>query len=399
MIRRITIEQFMSHVHTVIEPAAGLTVIVGPNNCGKSALVAALQCLSYNALGKPFVRHGSRWARVTVETGEGDRIEWMRENDSVTYTINGVKTHRGIVPDDLPKKLRINEVKADDDTTEFDIHFAEQKKPIFLLGQDKHAALFFASSSDAGYLLKMQQNWKSRIRARRQEAKQLGEDLARDQAALAGFEPLEEVACALEEAEKHFGELDVIERRRAEVKALIAKLETASRTQQIWEAASTCLEPLAPLPDLADDESCRKVVIHWRRTAHAELMESQRLQVLDIPSPPVLEPTESLASNVAAMRTKQRFVAKVGGKAEVVAQLEEPPALTDVRELAQAIKLLAEARRRIEAKLTEVNRCSKEQSEAKQEIERFIADHPECPTCGGTIDAERFLNRGEHVHV
>lgn len=399
MIRRITIEQFMSHVHTVIEPAAGLTVIVGPNNCGKSALVAALQCLSYNALGKPFVRHGSRWARVTVETGEGDRIEWMRENDSVTYTINGVKTHRGIVPDDLPKKLRINEVKADDDTTEFDIHFAEQKKPIFLLGQDKHAALFFASSSDAGYLLKMQQNWKSRIRARRQEAKQLGEDLARDQAALAGFEPLEEVAPALEEAEKQFAELDVIERRRAEVKALIAKLETANRTQQIWEAASACLEPLAPLPDLADDESCRKVVIHWRRTAHAELMESQRLQVLEIPSPPVLEPTESLASNVAAMRTKQRFVAKVGAKAEVVAQLEEPPALTDVRELAQTIKLLAEARRRIEAKLTEVNRCSKEQSEAKQEIERFIADHPECPTCGGTIDAERFLNRGEHVHV
>lgn len=389
----------MSHVHTVIEPAAGLTVIVGPNNCGKSALVAALQCLSYNALGKPFVRHGSRWAKVTVETSEGDRIEWMRENDSVTYSINGVKTHRGIVPDDLPKKLRINEVKADDDATEFDIHFAEQKKPIFLLGQDKHAALFFASSSDAGYLLKMQQNWKTRIRARRQEAKQLGEDLARDQAALAGFEPLDEAAPSLERAETQYAELEAIERRRAETKSIIGKLEAASRTQQAWEATSTCLKPLVPVPSLADEESCRKVVANWRKTAQTALREEEKLGVLDIPALPVLAPTETLANTVSAIRTKQRFVSKVGAKAAVVAEIEEPPFLTDVRELSQTIKKLSEARKQIEVKLSEVDRCSKEREEARKEIQRFIADHPECPTCGGMIDPERFLSREEHVHV
>ena len=36
MITRIELTNFMSHKHTVIEPAAGLTVLVGPNNIGKS---------------------------------------------------------------------------------------------------------------------------------------------------------------------------------------------------------------------------------------------------------------------------------------------------------------------------------------------------------------------------
>jgi predicted ATP-dependent endonuclease of OLD family len=42
MIKRIELTNFMSHEHTVLEPAAGLTLLIGPNNCGKSAVVAAL---------------------------------------------------------------------------------------------------------------------------------------------------------------------------------------------------------------------------------------------------------------------------------------------------------------------------------------------------------------------
>ena len=48
VIKRIELINFMSHEHTVIEPAAGLTVLVGPNNCGKSAIVTALQILCHN---------------------------------------------------------------------------------------------------------------------------------------------------------------------------------------------------------------------------------------------------------------------------------------------------------------------------------------------------------------
>jgi predicted ATP-dependent endonuclease of OLD family len=42
MTQRIILENYMAHGRTVIEPAAGLTVLVGPKNRGKSAVVHSM---------------------------------------------------------------------------------------------------------------------------------------------------------------------------------------------------------------------------------------------------------------------------------------------------------------------------------------------------------------------
>ena len=60
MITRIELTNFMSHSSTVIEPAPGLTVLTGPNNCGKSAVVAALQILCHNENSTYVLRHGEK---------------------------------------------------------------------------------------------------------------------------------------------------------------------------------------------------------------------------------------------------------------------------------------------------------------------------------------------------
>jgi exonuclease SbcC len=70
MIRRITLQNYMAHTYTVIEPSEGLTVLVGPNNCGKSAVVSALQTLCNNASGDYMVRHDEKEAQITVETDD-----------------------------------------------------------------------------------------------------------------------------------------------------------------------------------------------------------------------------------------------------------------------------------------------------------------------------------------
>jgi predicted ATPase len=159
MIRKITLQNFMSHRHTVIEPASGLTVLVGDNNCGKSAVVAALQILCRNASGDYMVRHGENECKIIVETDEGHIVEWKRKGGTVSYTLNGKAIHRlrGGIPDDLHKLLRIPMVFPQDGGDPFDIHFGEQKKPIFLLDEPgSRAAKFFASSSDAEVLIRMQ---------------------------------------------------------------------------------------------------------------------------------------------------------------------------------------------------------------------------------------------------
>ena len=91
MIRRIQLKNFMSHTDSVIEPCDRLTVLVGPNNCGKSAVVAALQALCRNERGSAFVlRHGQREAVVQLDLDDQHTVEWRRtKSGAVTYTVDG----------------------------------------------------------------------------------------------------------------------------------------------------------------------------------------------------------------------------------------------------------------------------------------------------------------------
>src|SRR5688572_19125016 len=94
MITRIVLENYMSHGRTVIEPAAGLTVLVGPNNCGKSAVVSALQTVCGDHDGDFMVRHGEKSCQVTVETSDGHSVTWRRVKGKVSYVIDGREVHR-----------------------------------------------------------------------------------------------------------------------------------------------------------------------------------------------------------------------------------------------------------------------------------------------------------------
>jgi len=79
-ITRITIGNFQSHKHTVIEPAPeGLTVLVGASDSGKTAILRALKWLFYNQPnGTEYIRGGESTARVRVEFADGRWVERRR---------------------------------------------------------------------------------------------------------------------------------------------------------------------------------------------------------------------------------------------------------------------------------------------------------------------------------
>ena len=204
MITRIELVNFMSHDRTVIEPAAGLTVLVGPNNCGKSAVVAALQILCHNADSTYVTRHGEKECSVRVETDDGHVVEWRRKN-SPSYRINGEKFDRlgrNNTPDQLNKTLRLSHIEIGDDQL-FDVHFGEQKTPIFLLDRPaSHAAKFFASSSDVDRFLKMQDRHRTKLAERKAQKQRLEDESKRLNHELEVLEPIEELDHSLKAVEK-----------------------------------------------------------------------------------------------------------------------------------------------------------------------------------------------------
>lgn len=389
----------MSHVRTVIEPAPGLTVIVGPNNCGKSAIVNALQCLAYKASAIPFVRHGSRYARVTVETEEGDRIEWAREKDQVSYCINGERTHRGVVPDSLPAKLRLAKVQADDEDTTFDIHFAEQKQPIFLLGQEKHAALFFASSSDTGYLLKMQQTWKSRVNDHKKELKRLNDQLVHDRAVLEAYAPLDGIEAGVRQAEGDFTQLEDHNRELKHLRDWHRRHRRGQRVAHEQEVRLAALNTLTPPPGLQETTPARELAKRWRRVRRVWDRETERLAALALPVEPLIADTSGLSKLVRRLAIQHRDTERQAEIAERLAPLNAPPQLGDPADLAHRLRLANQLQERVTAAEQHIVKLDSELTRVEAELRLYLGTHPECPTCGGTIDPERFLKNQEHAHA
>jgi exonuclease SbcC len=76
MIKKIHLENFMAHQDTSIELSPGVTVITGPNNVGKSAVVEAIRHLVYNPSPKNIIRHKAKKAIVSLELDSGEIIIW-----------------------------------------------------------------------------------------------------------------------------------------------------------------------------------------------------------------------------------------------------------------------------------------------------------------------------------
>lgn len=389
MITHIELTNFMSHTRTVIEPSPGLTVLIGPNNCGKSAVVAALQILCHNENSTYVTRHGEKECSVVVKTSDGHEVRWGRKN-SPSYVINGQKFDRlrgSGLPDELHQALRLPKVDAGE-ANEFDVHFGTQKSPIFLLGSSEAtAARFFASSSDAVHLVAMQRRHKekhSQAKGKKQElearSRALNEELEalqpvvdvdeRLSRAELAYQELQEQAKNLESLltleRKFCKQLDEIAHRAAEVEAVSSLLPPPSLTPteaieqlllglaQSGAAVSrlTALqEALAPLPSppelgnvTALNESLSGIIAESHRYARAEadLQELKRLE-----SPPQLQETDLLEGTIARMKRATSTLSESAEQEGVLRQLESPPQLDQEADLDRLLRSLQSGARNL----------------------------------------------------
>ncbi len=395
MITRITLTNYMSHAHTVIEPAAGLTVILGPNNCGKSAIVSALQTLCGDNTGDFMVRHGEKECSVTVETDDGHTIRWQRNKKSTIYILDGIevsRTGRGNLPDDLQTLLRLGKVAHPSKDEEFDVHFAQQKSPIFLIDREADTAAFFSTASDAEKLIEMQKLHKTKVADRRRQVVETKNDLAILESRLTALSPLDDLAIHLQslaDQEKDLARLD------QEIVALEEWLEQTHRQEQgvqFHHHQLAALAVLQPPPSLAETDPLARHLDHLesarREVAKSGASVTALSSLADPPTPHDTRPLHEFLHRLAAAATA---LDATNGRSTVLATLLPPPAQEDPVPLADFLARFSAA---TAAKLQLRNSLDDVTTQLKSieaDIAAWLWANPNCPTCGQPTTREHFL--------
>ncbi len=349
----------MSHANTVIVPSPGLTVLTGPNNCGKSAVVVALQILANNENSTYVMRHGARETRIAVETGDGHRVEWRRKRSGgPAYLVDGKPFDRlnQSVPQEVRAALRIAPVasRTDGGGREFDLHFGAQKSPVFLLDEPGTViAQFFASSSDAEKLVRMQQLHRDKVRLSRSEISRLEAEKARldrELEALASVGELSEEALNLE---REYGALRAEGDRAAAVRQSRTAIERERRVRLLAAGREKALEALSP--------------------------------------PPVLRNTDGLTAAVADLRASGLRLARARLMQSRLAGLSPPPELASSEPLRLMIAQLKRARTNVAERSTAVARAERSLADAHEALAQWVSSIKRCPHCGGELNVEHVI--------
>ncbi len=403
MLRRITLVNYMAHAHTVIDLAEGLTVLVGPNNCGKSAVVEALRSLCFNEGGDYMVRHGQRLCEVTVETDDGHVLTWRRKDNQVSYVVDGNEMHRlgkGGVPEELHRLLRLGEVVTASGES-FDVHFGMQKEPIFLLGRavERRAADFFSASSDAEKLMEMQKLHKRKVRDAQIRRKALAEELALTTSRLAALAQLDQIEPAMEAAEREHAAIISQESRLEELAESIQLLQRMMEQAQAQAARCEALRRLAPPPELADESAAALLLDRLDRAARDVERERSRCELLGrLQPPPPQHELTALEMLVRDMTRLYRNLDTLRRGAHVLSPLAEPPQPIPTAALEQLIAAWDATRKSAAAHEAEIRNIDAQLREVEQGIFQWARSHPTCPVCGAPVEPQRLLERG-HAHV
>jgi len=344
MIRRIILENFMAHRHTVIEPADGLTVLIGPNNCGKSAVIHALEMICYNFDATDYaIRHGQKKATVTVETEDEDgtkhTIIWQRKKGTASYSIDGREISGRGVPHDLHQYLRMPAIEPSAGAEAFYVHFGLQKSPIFLLNaKASDAAQFFATSSDADKLFEMQKKHTQKAAAAKRERERLDREMEQLDSQLQILAPLSEMSTRLAALEsEHCGLGD----QQAKTAAMVAEIDRLAQVQTAASLESAIVDALASLQAMPVIVDVGPLALLCRSIAQTQLhsaAQSARRDVLEpLTTPPDLLATADLGLLCRTLDQFQRRQQRDAETSASLAPLGKPPDLHPAASLAAAI--------------------------------------------------------------
>ncbi len=354
MIKRVTIKDYMAHKETELELDPGVTVLTGPNNSGKSAVVEALRSVGQNPSPHHAIRHGASQAVVRVELESGEAVEWVRSKGNTVYRVypagrDGEEAgdvpevyakFGRMPPEDIRNLLRLDLVETESGAV--DIHIGNQRYPIFLLDQTgSQAASFFAASTEAEYLLRMQQALKTKTDRARSKRKELLQECADLEKGLALYLPLTALDRDLSATEALHARLEALQQALPRLLQRLQVLEEIGRQYARKAHSSALLKELAPPPEIQETKGLELILQNLQNALSQSGVAAARAATLtSLSGPPLLGDTSRLDALIKAGESDATSLNARRLAGETLAGLDPPPVLHEVKQFEEMVRNL-----------------------------------------------------------
>jgi exonuclease SbcC len=317
-----------------------LNILVGVSNVGKSSVARALSLVLFNKWDKSWVKYGSKYCRVTIETDTG--ISVIREKgpqvNKYILKLPGQADQLfesfGIsVPEAVQQALRIHEVQIDA-TDSLNLQLAGQMDSLFLLSQTgSYRAKVLGKLSGVNYIdfAIRELNKDKRQTTAEKGSKEL--EVVELQAQESKLAPIESYSAIIQDIESKMASLALAEQRIARIAELFRRVTLLKGSWQRETAIEALLAniDLSSISQLAQrvDKIKQLVTFCAKKNAYEAMFHTQNLinnllTPIDISVIPVLAEKASSLKRVKDLSVRMsRNQIELSGKTEQLKQVEQ----------------------------------------------------------------------------
>lgn len=254
---KVIIENFQSHAHTELDLDSGINVIVGQSDKGKSAIIRAIKWLLTNEpKGSDFVRFGTDYCRVTIETSDGYKVSRIKKKNKNIYTVEtpagqvqSFENFGSDVPEEVLKATGVRKIKIDADMEILPSISGQLDAPFLLSETGSTKAKIIGSLVNTHLIDAAERDIQKDILNLTAEVKEINSQLEAVEAELEKYSDIARQEKAIEEMDRLVEELKKVYDTIGRLQGFSQKL--ASVEQEIQKTADIIAE-LSVLPQQED---------------------------------------------------------------------------------------------------------------------------------------------------